>query len=113
MKRINYWSYPAVEVNQYGDIPFVTHKKLSDLMKRVCFKFNVTEEEIKGRSRIEEINEPRIIFCYLAHKLLNLTCIHVGSFLNRNHATILNACKRVEGFMKFDKEYRKMINELK
>lgn len=111
--RVNYWVYPDIVVNQFKDRPHFTQKALNELMERVCNKFNVTPDLLKGRSRVEQINEPRIIFCYLAHKVLNLTSTSVASVLNRNHATVLNACKRVEGFMKFDKEYREMINELR
>ena len=68
IKNVNYWSYPALSSKNRETFPHQSQVAMNEIMNKVCKKYGMTKEVIKGRSRLTEINEPRQIFCYLAHK---------------------------------------------
>jgi chromosomal replication initiation ATPase DnaA len=41
-----------------------------------------------------------------------MTSLEVAKMFNKNHATILSGANKIEGFMRFDKIFRKQINNL-
>jgi len=41
-----------------------------------------------------------------------MTSTEVAKMFNKNHATILSGSNKIDGFMRFDKVFRKQINNL-
>lgn len=97
-KRINYWSYPALNVEQ-------------TLILNICKVFRITEEDLFGRSRERHLADARAIYFYIMHKVYKNTSLSIAKRFKRNHATILSACKKVEGLMQVDKNFFDTVNQ--
>lgn len=75
---------------------FIT--KLDNISMIMGFNFSV----ISSKSRKKEVvNARQFLVRFLLAKRLSLT--HVGEILNRNHATIINARKKLNGYLEFEK----------
>lgn len=94
--------------------PFSNTDKLDSLLTIVCNKLGVTIEDTKGTVRDAEIVRARQIYCYLA-KEMGYTFKKIGSIINRDHATVIYACKVVSN-KQFDfkilADYNKVIDNL-
>ena len=99
---MNYWVRPAVN-----------HKKelVEQVIDNVCREFNVTYFDIRRRIRLKHIVEARSIIAFICHKKLGLTSTATGAIIERDHATVLSSCRKVQGFMDVDQEYRELINK--
>lgn len=74
---------------------------LDFILKCVCSYFAVTESKIKSTSRRADIVKIRHIFFYLCVEYSEYSKVKIGLFINRNHATVIHAVKRInrEKFM--------------
>ena len=65
------------------------------------------------KNRVRAVNEARSIVMYLLHKYKGLTCVEVAKYLNKDHSTVLHACKKIDGFIEFDVKYKELVNKFK
>lgn len=65
------------------------------ITKRVCALFDVTEEQLKSKSRKHEITQARHVWNYLIKKILGWSCESIGDLSSRHRATIMNSMKVV------------------
>ena len=88
--------------------------KLESLLKVICEKLDVTVQEAKGTIRDAEIVRARQIYCYMA-KEIGYTYKKIGAIINRDHATVIYACKVVSN-RKFDfkilNDYNRVIDNI-
>ena len=108
---MNYWIYPAVKSKYNKKSNIQTQNILNELTEKVGSYFGVTKEEIKSEARVRTINEPRQIMIYLAYREAGITTTAIANYLNRHHASILNASKKVQNYMQFDLHYRELVNK--
>ena len=62
--------------------------------------------------RQRQIVDVRKIFCYIARKHTKFTLHQIGSFIKRDHATILHNEKSAEILMQVEPEFREKLNKL-
>ncbi len=74
--------------------------------------FQVTEDEIRGVSRQKNIVTARHITAYLIRNLTNLSLPGIGTFLNRDHATVLSSIRKVENQIRSDKRLSDTIRDI-
>ena len=71
-----------------------------DNLPRLLVEFasvmGVTADGIRGRSRIRSLIVPRHVFGWFLCECSGLTSTEIGSFLDRDHSSILHARKQVE-----------------
>lgn len=88
--------------------------KLESLLSVICDKLGVTVAEAKGTIRDAEIVRARQIYCYMA-KEIGYTYKKIGAIINRDHATVIYACKVVSN-RKFDykilNDYNRVIDNI-
>jgi chromosomal replication initiation ATPase DnaA len=88
--------------------------RLESILKVVCDKLGVTVQEAKGTIRDAEIVRARQIYCYMA-KEMGYTFKKIGAIINRDHATVIYACKVVSN-RKFDykilNDYNRVIDNI-
>mgnify|MGYP003631825774 CR=1 FL=1 len=88
--------------------------KLESLLAIICESLGVTVEDAKGTVRDAEIVRARQIYSYLA-KEMGYTYKKIGSIINRDHSTVIYACKIVTN-RKFDfkilADYNNVIDNL-
>lgn len=79
----------------------------------VCTYYNMKPETLVLRSRKREVVVARQIAMYLTKKHTSMALAGIGSMLGRyDHATVLHACKTIEGQMQVDKELQKSLGEI-
>lgn len=86
---------------------------VTDIIKKVSVKFDVSVEDIKSKSRHSRIIQPRFIGMYLARELAGMTTTDIGKeFGDRDHSTVINACNKIFEDMKNDPEFKELIDDL-
>lgn len=76
--------------------------------------FNIEAKLIHSKSRKKEVVQARHTAMYLAKQLTEYSTPKIGKLVgNRNHSTVIHACKTVEKLMDVDKTYKKDIEAIK
>lgn len=127
LKRLFFCS--IMENTNYIDMDFVSEmfkdqkvppKAKEPLTKEKILKttadfYYLSVEQIISKNRTQKLTTPREICMYLMRELLDdITFSEIGmTFSNRDHSTVMKACKRVENKVKNDKDYKMAIDKIK
>ena len=71
-----------------------TIEKIFDLVSR---KMGVSEEDIRGKKRNDNIAKARHMCIYLIRQMTELSLSDIGKLFSRDHATVISSIKYVEG----------------
>lgn len=83
------------------------------IQKVVCDYFNIPIDSIQSRTRKREIVQARQLTMYFAKKMTKSSLAIIGLQCgNKDHATVLHACKTVANLAETDKQFRLWIDEL-
>jgi chromosomal replication initiator protein len=83
------------------------------IQKVVCDYFNIPIDSIQSRTRKREIVQARQLTMYFAKKMTKSSLAIIGLQCgNKDHATVLHACKTVANLAETDKQFRYWIDEL-
>lgn len=78
----------------------------------VCSQYNIEKDLLFGKSRKREVADARQLVMMLAKRYAKMSSTNIGLKLNRNHATVLYACKTIEERVSVDKEFRQMVGQI-
>jgi chromosomal replication initiator protein len=79
----------------------------------VCDHFSLSVDAISTKSRKREVVQARQIAMYLSKQLTKNSLSSIGDLIgNRDHATVLHACKIVNDLMDIDKSFRSSVKEI-
>ena len=78
----------------------VTSKRI---MSTVAKRYGVTQDEIKGKARKQNIATARHVCCYLLRNYTNMSLPAIGSLVGRDHSTVISSIDTVEKRMENDK----------
>ena len=99
--------------NTINEFKAASEKVLSsDFIKGTVAKyFNINKDDLASNKRSNEIAFPRQIAMYLCREVANMSYPKIGEdFGNRDHSTVMHACKKIEKEVK-DKSNTKLIVE--
>ena len=84
----------------------------SDFVKETVAKyFNINKDDLSSNKRSNEIAFPRQIAMFLCRDVANMSYPKIGEdFGNRDHSTVMHACKKIEKEIK-EKNNTKLIVE--
>ena len=83
------------------------------IMKKVALFFNLSEAELKSKSKTKELAFARQVGMYLAHKLTQYSLKTIGEkFGGRDHSTVIHACKLVEEGLKKEPALKNRIDKI-
>lgn len=86
---------------------------IDEIIKTVADYYAVEVSAINTRSRKREVVLVRQVAMFLAKKHLDLSTSKIGQYVgNRDHATVLHACKTVTNLADTDKQFRTELNEI-
>lgn len=86
---------------------------IDDIISTVCRHFGLDTSAIHTKSRKREVVQARQIAMYLAKQNTELSTSKIGTLIgNKDHATVLHACKTVKELKEVDKTFRAEIEEL-
>ncbi len=75
---------------------------VEDVQVRTCEAFGVSLEELRSSSRVARVAWPRQVAMYLSRELTDATLPAIGRAFDRNHTTVMHACKRTAARMAAD-----------
>ena len=99
--------------NTINEFKAASEKVLSsDFVKETVAKyFNINKDDLASNKRSNEIAFPRQIAMYLCREVANMSYPKIGEdFGNRDHSTVMHACKKIEKEVK-EKNNTKLIVE--
>ena len=100
----------VIEQSIKFEVKRITVQKIQDV---VCNYFNIKKELIQSKSRKREIVQARQIAMYFTKAHTEMSLAQIGSHIGqRNHATVLHACKTVKGLIEVDKSFRSSVDEI-
>lgn len=71
-----------------------------EIIRAAASLYGVSEREIRGHCRQARLVRARHVAMYVIYRKCHLTYKQVGKiFDNRDHTTVLNACRSIEGRM--------------
>ena len=71
----------------------------------------IAPDDMSGKTRKREVADARHIFCYLASKAYGrYTLKQIGRKINRDHASVLHAKKKIVELMDFNKELKEAVD---
>ncbi len=83
------------------------------IQKVVCDYFNIPIDSIQSHTRKREIVQARQLTMYFAKKMTKSSLAIIGLQCgNKDHATVLHACKTVANLAETDKQFRYWIEDL-
>lgn len=85
---------------------------IAALIQYVSDATGVTPTLILSRSRQSEIARARAIVCYIAHNVLGMALVEVGRSIDRDHSSVLNACRNIEQAVNDGRESRNFIAKI-
>jgi chromosomal replication initiator protein len=86
---------------------------ISLIQKVVCDYFKIPMEAIMSKSRKREIVQARQIAMFFAKSMTKSSLATIGTQIgNKDHATVLHACKTVNNLIDTDKGFRVYIDEI-
>lgn len=68
----------------------------NDIINSVVINTDVTKADLKSRKRNYDIKNARHIAIYLVYKYTEKTTNETGKIFDRDHTTVLHACKRIK-----------------
>ncbi|MBN2767432.1 MAG: chromosomal replication initiator protein DnaA [Paludibacteraceae bacterium] len=87
-----------------------TVEKIRDV---VCDYFSLSVDAISTKSRKREVVQARQIAMYLSKQMTKNSLSSIGFTIGqRDHATVLHACKIVTDLMQIDKNFRSSVKEI-
>ena len=92
-----------------------TRKEISiDYIQRVvCDYFKIPIDQIQSKTRKRDVVQARQLAMFFAKKYTKASLSSIGSQIgNRDHATVLHACKTVKNLSETDKVFRGYVEDL-
>ncbi len=87
----------------------VTAKKILSIVSK---RYGITQDEIKGKSRRQNIALARHVSCYFMRKYTDMSLPAIGSLLGRDHTTVINSIETVEKRIENDKLFSDELNQI-
>lgn len=103
----------AQSIIQHTPKNIVKEVSLDKIVEEVSNIYNISQEDIYGKSRKAEIVQARQLSIYLAQLHTQLSVSKIGLLIgNKNHATVLHSIKAIKNRLKTDKALKEQIDEL-
>ena len=86
---------------------------IADIQRIVCNYFDITEDQVRARTRKREIAQTRQVAMYFCKKLTSNSLKTIGlQFGGRDHSTVIHAYQTVENQIETDKKFSQMIEDV-
>lgn len=85
---------------------------IDDIQRAVAQHFNIKVSDILGNARPRNIAEPRMAAMYLSRKLTGHSLPEIGSSFGKNHATVINAIKKIPELCEKSEDFRRSIQNI-
>ncbi|MGN0164179.1 MAG: chromosomal replication initiator protein DnaA [Candidatus Ornithomonoglobus sp.] len=80
------------------------------IMEKVCTVYNVTKDELLGKSRIRQLVVPRQVAMYLCAKLTDMNSITIGRAFHKDRTTVMHGIDKIEKDRLVDEDLKTNID---
>ena len=80
------------------------------IMDKVSTFYNVTKEEIMGKSKVNSLVLPRQVAMYLCSKLTDMNAGMIGKTFSKDRTTVLHSVEKIEKYLTTDKVMKTNID---
>ncbi len=85
-----------------------------NIMRMVCDRYGITEEDFLSRTKRKEIAQPRKIAMYLSREITGSTYEEIGRLYGgRDHTTVLSAWRDISAMYTRDQDLRKLVADIR
>lgn len=95
-----------------GNSLYITNN-IAKIQKAVAEFYDLTVENLKSKKRTANINKARQVAMYLCKMTTEETIERIGLEFNRDHATVIHACDKIDEEYKKNDELKDEIKEIK
>jgi hypothetical protein len=100
-------------LSDYGYKPINVKLTIRDIQKLTCEYFGITKQEMDNPTRKRETVQARQITMYFCKQLTNKSFEKIGMEIgDKDHATVLHACKTVSNLIETNKEFKFQVEEI-
>ena len=86
---------------------------IDDIIDKVCNHFNVSAQDVSGKSRKRDLVVARQVSMYLAQKYTKMPAARIGKLVaGRDHSTVIHSCEKVSERMKIDRKFCDEVNSI-
>ena len=97
-------------INTKSGIKEINEEKVIQV---VANYYNLTDSQIKSKSRISQIALARQIAMYLCRSICGTSYAQIGKLFNRDHSTVMTAVEKVGNMLKTDQQLSTAIQEIR
>ena len=97
-------------INTKSGIKEINEEKVVQV---VANYYNLTDSQIKSKSRISQIALARQIAMYLCRSICGTSYAQIGKLFNRDHSTVMTAVEKVGNMLKTDQQLSTAIQEIR
>ena len=92
----------------------ITKKQVTfeSIVETVCSEFSIDVNLLYSKCRKRDVADSRQLIMALAKKHTKMSSTNIGAKLNRDHATVLYACKAIDERLSVDKDFKKILMKL-
>ena len=84
------------------------------ILRTVCDYFGIAEDMVRGKTRKQEIVQPRQIAMFLSKEFTQSSLKSIGlHFGGRDHTTVIHACEAVKNQSETSEKYRSVLNDIR
>ena len=88
-------------------------RSVREIQEETCTAFGISIEDLLSASRVQPVAFARQVAMYLSRELTDATLPAIGrAFGNRNHTTVMHACKRTAERMATDRQAYDTVHRL-
>lgn len=73
--------------------------ELINILELCSNTFNIEKSVIVGKKRLAKIVIARQFYCYFARNYTNCTLQEIGSFIKKDHATVIHAVNSIDNYL--------------
>ncbi|MCH5166813.1 MAG: chromosomal replication initiator protein DnaA [Erysipelotrichales bacterium] len=96
----------------FGNSLYITNN-IGKIQKAIAEYYDLTVENLKSKKRTANINHARQVAMYLCKMTTEETIERIGLEFNRDHATVIHACDKINEEYNKNEDLRKQIKEIK
>lgn len=109
-KQYNIWRAKKVMIEPKPKPPILNPSRIFEM---VCGLLNVPMYLAESSTRKREVVQARQVSMYFSKALTKASLANIGSQIgDKDHATVLHACKTVNNLLETDKRFRAQIEEI-
>jgi len=86
---------------------------IADVMRLVAERFHVTVEQLKSKTRTQDLALARQVAMYIARERIGASLNMIGAaFGGRDHTTVLHACHKIHNLCERDPQFRGRVKDI-